>query len=249
MNKFVGKWKQMSLDHVAEGGTLAEEVILTIRTAQAFGSQKTLGALYHSHILKAQVVEMRVTLVHGSGIGIIFFIVYCAYALAFYFGTTLIIDGNANVGAVVNVFMAILIGSFALVQLAPEMQAITQGKGAAAKLYATIDRVPVIDSLSKEGNKIQAEKVHGEIEFKDIAFNYPSRSGVPIFKLLSLRFPAGKSTALVGASGSGKSTIISLVERFYDPLAGTVHLDGFVRHHHLWKCCSRFDWEPIREDE
>jgi ATP-binding cassette subfamily B (MDR/TAP) protein 1 len=59
-----------------------------------------------------------------------------------------------------------------------------------------------------------------------VKFNYPSRPNVPVVRGLSLTFPAGKTAALVGASGSGKSTIVSLIERFYDPLEGVVKIDG-----------------------
>lgn len=70
--------------------------------------------------------------------------------------------------------------------------------------------------------------MQGNIEFENVLFHYPSRPGVPILqgKGLSVTFPAGKSCALVGSSGSGKSTVIALIERFYDPTAGTVRLDG-----------------------
>jgi ATP-binding cassette subfamily B (MDR/TAP) protein 1 len=102
--------------------------------------------------------------------------------------------------------------------------AIISARGAAPKLFATIDRVPSIDSANEEG--IKPTKVIGEITFENVDFNYPSRPDVQVIKDLSLTFPAGKTTALVGASGSGKSTVISLVERFYDPLAGYVRLDG-----------------------
>ncbi|THH04768.1 hypothetical protein EW145_g5279, partial [Phellinidium pouzarii] len=108
--------------------------------------------------------------------------------------------------------------------LAPEMQAISQARGAAAKLWATIDRVPTIDTESTGG--LKPEDVFGEIVLEHIDFSYPSRPDVPIVKDLSISFPAGKTAALVGASGSGKSTIVSLVERFYDPLSGSVKLDG-----------------------
>ena len=66
----------------------------------------------------------------------------------------------------------------------------------------------------------------GEVSLESVSFNYPSRPTIPILRDLSITFPAGKTAALVGASGSGKSTIISLVERFYDPLSGSVKLDG-----------------------
>ena len=102
--------------------------------------------------------------------------------------------------------------------------AITSGRGAAAKLYSTIDLVPSIDSASEEG--LKPSTVVGEISLENIDFNYPARPDVQILKNLNITFPTGKTTALVGASGSGKSTIISLVERFYDPLAGSVRLDG-----------------------
>ena len=102
--------------------------------------------------------------------------------------------------------------------------AVTHGRGAAAKLYQTIDRVPDIDSANEGG--LKPTEVRGEITFWDVKFHYPSRPTVPVVKGLSINFEAGKTAALVGASGSGKSTIVSLVERFYDPVEGVVQLDG-----------------------
>ncbi|KAG1881998.1 P-loop containing nucleoside triphosphate hydrolase protein [Suillus tomentosus] len=224
MNKFVSKYMQLSLNHVAEGGSLAEEVISTVRTAQAFGAQKFLTSLYDKNIDGSRDANSKGAIWNGGGLACFFFVIYCAYALAFDFGTTLINEGLANAGAVVNVFLAILIGSFSLALLAPEMQAITNGRGAAAKLYATINRTPSIDSADPGG--LRPEKVIGEITLEDVKFSYPSRPDVHIMKGLSINFPAGKTAALVGASGSGKSTIVSLIERFYDPSSGSVKLDG-----------------------
>ncbi|KAJ4482117.1 P-loop containing nucleoside triphosphate hydrolase protein [Lentinula aciculospora] len=224
MNKFISKYMQMSLKAVADGGTLAEEVISTVRTAQAFGTQSILARIYDKHIDESEAVDAKAAIWNGGGLAVFFFVIYSSYGLAFNFGTTLILEGHADAGQVINVFMAILIGSFSLALLAPEMQAITHGRGAASKLFATIDRVPDIDSANPSG--LQPEHVEGEITLENIKFAYPSRPGVVVVKDLSLNFRAGKTAALVGASGSGKSTVISLVERFYDPLAGAVKLDG-----------------------
>ncbi|KAF4617465.1 hypothetical protein D9613_006094 [Agrocybe pediades] len=224
MNKFISSYMQLSLKHTAEGGSMAEEVISTIRTAQAFGTQKILSGIYDGHIDKSLAVDLKAATWHGGGLAVFFFVIYSAYALAFSFGTTLINQGHANAGQVVNVFLAILIGSFSLALLAPEMQAITHARGAAAKLYDTIDRIPEIDSANPGG--LKPEKVEGEITLENIKFSYPSRPTVQVVKDLSITFRAGKTAALVGASGSGKSTVISLVERFYDPTAGVVKLDG-----------------------
>ena len=99
-----------------------------------------------------------------------------------------------------------------------------KGRGAAAKVYDTIDRVPDIDSADPNGEKL--DNVKGEITFEGVNFSYPARPTVQVVKGLNITFAAGKTAALVGASGSGKSTIISLVERFYDPTDGVVKLDG-----------------------
>ncbi|KAG2740983.1 P-loop containing nucleoside triphosphate hydrolase protein [Suillus brevipes Sb2] len=224
MKKFLSKYTQLSLKHVAEAGSLAEEVISTIRTAQAFGTQKILSGIFDKNVDVTRVVDSRASIWQGAGLGCLFFVIYAGYALAFDFGTTLINEGLADAGQVVNVFFSILVGSMSLALLAPELEAITRACGAAAKLFATIERVSDIDPANPGG--LQPAKITGEITFKDIKFNYPSRPDIPILKGVNITFPAGKTTALVGASGSGKSTIVSLTERFYDPLSGSVTLDG-----------------------
>jgi ATP-binding cassette subfamily B (MDR/TAP) protein 1 len=134
--------------------------------------------------------------------------------------------GEVDVGVIVNVFLAILIGSFSLVMVAPQLTAISNARGAAGKLFETIDRVPPIDSASPDGHKPDESLTKGEITFTNVRFNYPSRPEVPILRGVDFVFPAGKTAALVGASGSGKSTVVALVERFYDPLSGSVKFDG-----------------------
>lgn len=109
--------------------------------------------------------------------------------------------------------------------LAPTLQSISKGRAAAVPLFDTIDRVPVIDSADEAG--LKPTHMNGQIDFNSVSFHYPSRPDVPILKSFSSSFAAGKITALVGSSGSGKSTILSLLERFYDPLPGsTITIDG-----------------------
>jgi ATP-binding cassette subfamily B (MDR/TAP) protein 1 len=84
--------------------------------------------------------------------------------------------------------------------------------------------VPTCDSTDPGG--LKPEKVAREIELKDVRFHYPTRPEVEVLKGVSLVFKAGETTALVGISGCGKSTIVALIERFYDPSGGSVALEG-----------------------
>lgn len=111
-----------------------------------------------------------------------------------------------------------------LAQTSPCLNAFSAGQAAASTMFLVINRQPLINPCNDSG--IVKEGLEGEIHFQDVHFRYPSRPDVQIFAGLSLHVPRGKSMALVGQSGSGKSTVISLLERFYDPDAGKVLIDG-----------------------
>lgn len=94
-----------SLDHVAQGGSFAEEVISTIRTAKAFGTQFRLGAVYDSHVTKSYIADVKGGMVTGIGIACFFIFVYGSYGLAFSYGTTLLLGGHGNVETIINVYV------------------------------------------------------------------------------------------------------------------------------------------------
>ena len=105
----------------------------------------------------------------------------------------------------------------ALTYAAPDIQVFNQAKAAGNEVFEVIQRKPTI-SYSSKGKTL--EKIEGNIQVRDVYFSYPSRPEKQILQGFSLSIPAGKTVALVGCSGSGKSTIISLVARFYDPSQG-----------------------------
>ena len=223
-SQFIIKNSKDALEHYGAGGTVAEEVISSIRNATAFGTQDKLARQYEAHLDEGRKPGTRVQIIVGLMIGAMFGIMFSNYGLGFWMGSRFIVNHEINVGEVITVLMSILIGSFSLGNVSPNGQAFAGAIAAAAKIYTTIDRPSPLDPYSDEGEIL--EHLEGNIELKNVKHVYPSRPEVTIMEDVSLYIPAGKTTALVGPSGSGKSTVVGLVERFYFPVSGAVFLDG-----------------------
>lgn len=221
---FIVKYNKQSLESYALGGTVAEEVISSIRNATAFGTQDKLARQYDKHLAEAERWGFKVKLALGVMVGGMFCIIYLNYGLAFWMGSRYLVAGQMTLSEILTILMSIMIGAFSLGNVAPNAQAFTTGVSAAAKIYNTIDRVSPLDPVSDAGLKL--DQVSGTVELRNIKHIYPSRPEVVVMEDVNLVIPAGKKTALVGASGSGKSTVVGLVERFYDPVGGKVFLDG-----------------------
>jgi len=221
---FIVKFNKKSLESYALGGTIAEEVISSIRNATAFGTQDKLAKQYDKHLVEAEKWGYKVKVTLGFMIGGMMGVVYLNYGLAFWQGAHFITSGETDLSNVITILLAIMIGAFSFGNVAPNAQAFTTAVSAAAKIYNTIDRVSPLDPSTDDGLKL--EHVEGALELRNVKHIYPSRPEVTVMENVSLMIPAGKKTALVGASGSGKSTIVGLVERFYDPVRGQLFLDG-----------------------
>ncbi|KFY91259.1 hypothetical protein V500_04768 [Pseudogymnoascus sp. VKM F-4518 (FW-2643)] len=224
LSRFIVKYNKKSLESYALGGTIAEEVISSIRNATAFGTQDKLAKQYDQHLAEAEKWGYKVKTTLGIMIGGMMGIVYLNYGLAFWQGAKMIVNGETALSNILTTLLAIMIGAFSFGNVAPNIQAFTTATSAAAKIFNTIDRVSPLDSSRDDGIKL--DHVEGTVELRNIKHIYPSRPEVTVMEDVSLLIPAGKKTALVGASGSGKSTIVGLVERFYDPVRGNVFLDG-----------------------
>ncbi|KAF3456698.1 hypothetical protein FNV43_RR01352 [Rhamnella rubrinervis] len=208
----------------AEAGNVVEQTVGAIRTVASFTGEKRATEKYNIKLDTAYKSSTRQGLVSGLGLGVVLLIVFGSYALAIWYGSKLIIEKDYIGGDVINVIFAIMTGGMSLGQASPCLNAFASGQAAAYKMFETIHRKPKIDAYDDSG--IVLEDIRGEIELKDVHFRYPARPDVQIFSGFSLHVPSGKTAALVGQSGSGKSTVISLLERFYDPDSGEVLIDG-----------------------
>ncbi|CAN4105733.1 unnamed protein product [Withania somnifera] len=208
----------------AEAGNVVEQTVGAIRTVAAFNGEKLAINKYDNTLKIAYALTVQQGLVSGVGIGTFLLVLLSTYGLAIWYGSKLIIEKGYHGGDVINVLIAIVIGGMSLGQTTPSLNAFAAGQAAAYKTFETINRKPLIDTSDTRG--IVLEHIEGEIELKDVYFRYPARPEVQIFSGFSLVVPSGKTVALVGQSGSGKSTVLGLLERFYDPDAGEVFIDG-----------------------
>uniref|UniRef100_A0A8C5TA38 Phosphatidylcholine translocator ABCB4 n=1 Tax=Malurus cyaneus samueli TaxID=2593467 RepID=A0A8C5TA38_9PASS len=208
----------------AKAGAVAEEVLAAIRTVIAFGGQEKEIKRYHKNLEDAKRIGIKKSITANISMGAAFLLIYASYALAFWYGTTLILSDDYTIGKVLTVFFSVLIGAFSIGQTAPSIEAFASARGAAYVIFNIIDNEPQIDSYSETGYK--PDHMKGNVEFKNVYFNYPSRQDVEILKGLNLKISSGQTVALVGSSGCGKSTTVQLIQRFYDPREGTVTIDG-----------------------
>ena len=100
---------------------------------------------------------------------------------------------------------------------------VVRGMSAGARVFEYLVIKPTIPVTG--GVKMALEVTHGQVEFKNVTFSYPTRPTQPVLKNFSLTMPAGKMVALCGSSGAGKSTVASLLERFYNVNNGKIFLD------------------------
>ncbi|XP_077248286.1 ABC transporter B family member 14-like [Tasmannia lanceolata] len=161
-------------------------------------------------------------LIKGVGLGMFQLITFTSWALMVWIGAVVVTANKAKGGDTIAAVMSILFGAISLTYAAPDLQMFNQAKAAASEVFQVIERKP---SITYETKGKQLKTIYGDIDIRGVHFSYPSRADKEVLQGFSLSIPAGKVVALVGSSGCGKSTIISLVERFYDPSKGEILID------------------------
>ncbi|KAL2977140.1 hypothetical protein AAZX31_13G049100 [Glycine max] len=214
-----------SRESYANAGIIAEQAIAQVRTVYSYvGESKALNS-YSDAIQNTLKLGYKAGMAKGLGLGCTYGIACMSWALVFWYAGVFIRNGQTDGGKAFTAIFSAIVGGMSLGQSFSNLGAFSKGKAAGYKLMEIINQKPTIVEDPSEG-KCLAE-VNGNIEFKDVTFSYPSRPDMFIFRNFSIFFPAGKTVAVVGGSGSGKSTVVSLIERFYDPNeAGQVLLDN-----------------------
>ena len=204
---------------------MAREAITNIRTVAAFGAEDRIALQFSSELNQPTKQALFRGHISGFGYGVSQLFAFCSYALGLWYASVLIKHKASNFGDIIKSFMVLIITALSVAEtlaLAPD---IVKGSQALGSVFSILQRKTAINRDNPES--VIATDIQGEIEFRNVIFRYPTRPDITIFKDLNLKISAGKSLAIVGQSGSGKSSVVSLVMRFYDPISGAILLDGF----------------------
>ncbi|KAJ5309896.1 Crotonase core [Penicillium atrosanguineum] len=216
---YIEKYTGLMSDYAASAASIASEGLSNIVVVQAFGANKRLEEKFSNALKASEHQGLKKATAIGIQSGVLYFVAYGANGLAFWQGSQKVADSvqdgtsGTTVGAVFTVIFVLIEATLTLSQVAPFLHLFMAATGSYEKLRSDLYRTSLIDGT-------------GGFEFNDVSFIYPSRPEITVLDKISLSLPAKKHTALVGLSGSGKSTIASLVTRLYDPTEGQITFDG-----------------------
>nr|CAB3473981.1 unnamed protein product [Digitaria exilis] len=222
--KFLKGFSEDAKDMYENASQVATDAVGSIRTVASFCAEKRVVTTYDEKCEALRKQGIRSGIVGGLGYGFSFLVLYLTYGLCFYVGAQFVRQGKTTFPDVFKVFFALVLATIGVSQASALASDATKARDSAISIFSILDRKSKIDSSSDDG--MVPENVTGNIDFNNVSFKYPSRTDVQIFSDFTLHIPSGKTVALVGESGSGKSTIIALLERFYDPDSGGISLDG-----------------------
>ncbi|KAH6865914.1 leptomycin B resistance protein pmd1 [Alternaria rosae] len=226
---FFGKYAAKVGNCFGSASAIASEALSHVGLVHALGANARLEEKFEGHLSDAREAGIKKATTAAVQAGLLYFIAFSASALGYWQGSRRIADslegkGSATIGEIYTVTFILLDGAIVLSQIAPMLPLFGGAISAFERLRKDIETQPTIDNTSSSAEK--PTHVDGTVEFRNVAFTYSSRPDHPVLNGISLICEAGTLTAIVGLSGSGKSTVASLISRFYDPESGDVLLDG-----------------------
>lgn len=201
---------------------IAEERLGNVRTSQAFAGELQEVHRYNNQTRKIFYLGRKEAFISAVFFSASGFAGNMTFLALLYVGSSMVRDGVISVGDLTSFLMYTAYAGSSLFGLSAFYSELMKGVGAATRLFELQDRNPTISPTKGEAVK----SARGLIEFKGVSFAYPTRPAVKIFEDLSFQIPQGSNVAIVAPSGAGKSTVASLLLRFYDPMEGKIEING-----------------------
>ncbi|XP_030529888.1 putative ABC transporter B family member 8 [Rhodamnia argentea] len=206
-----------------KANTIVEQTLSSIRTVYSFTAEGRILERYSSILERTTKLGIKQGIAKGLAVGSTG-LAFAIWAFLAWYGSRLVMYKGESGGRIYAAGLSFVLSGLSLGMALPDVKYFTEASVAAARIFERIDRVPEIDSESPKGCVL--DNISGEIVFDHVKFTYPSRPDSVVLRDFNLKVEAGKTVALVGASGSGKSTAVALLQRFYDPDGGVVRIDG-----------------------
>ncbi|CAL8248329.1 unnamed protein product [Merluccius merluccius] len=230
---------------LAEANMVAEEVISSMRTVRSFACEEREADSYYSRLLVMFQLNRKQALAFACYMWSSCFSELALQVAILYYGGHLVVTGQISGGTLIAFIIYELELGECLESISSVYSGLMQGVGAAEKVFEYLDRKPEHTHDGQEAPPTCA----GLVEFRDVTFAYPTRPKTDILKGVSFTLRPGEVTALVGPSGSGKSSCVGLLENFYPPGTGQVLLDGrpvhTYQHPYLHSTVSLVGQEPV----
>lgn len=222
----ISKSTNLESDEYSHAGAVAEEALSSVGTVMAFNAQASMAERFKTYLYSGDQQYRKLSKVIATAIAFIQFASFVLFGYGLWLGGHLVANQDTVVPTMKKALPAIMVeiaGLLAIGSAAPALEALASARAAAAYILQIEKQRSLIDcrAIGRELDLLQ-----GSITFKDVVFAYPTRPRELVLKSCSFTIPAGQRVALVGPSGGGKSTLINLIERLYDPAFGRVDIDG-----------------------
>jgi ATP-binding cassette subfamily B protein len=211
-------------DTLAEASGYADELIGAVRTLQAFTNEKLAQSRFSAAVEGAFAAARDATKARGVLTAVVIFLVFASIVVVLWVGAQDVLAGHITPGRLGQFVLYAVFAAGGLSELSQVWGEIAQASGAAERLFEILDVEPQIKAPPR--TLALPTPARGAVEFKDVSFEYPGRPNAPVLNHVSFRVAPGEKLALVGPSGAGKSTVFQLIQRLYDPVAGSVSFDG-----------------------